>query len=146
MAGLQEQSVLQVALSLTDLSKQTEDDNRPKSSQSGDGNRPIASRRTSRRAAKKYEEGTYMYWQKNKKERVLCKLHKTGTTRNLPQVRLHDGTIKHIQQSKLIAEQFPVGATVQCLDTKALDPLKRKFWYEAKVVRVEKGEGISDKK
>ena len=65
-------------------------------------------------------------------------MHQTGTTRNLPKVQLHDGTIKAIPSGKLRAEQFPAGATVQCLDTKALDPFKRKFWYEAKIVRVDK--------
>ena len=64
-------------------------------------------------------------------------MHQTGTTRNLPKVQLHDGTIKAIPSGKLRAEQFPAGATVQCLDTKALDPFKRKFWYEGKVLQVE---------
>ena len=144
MAGAREMAVLEAAMGLSGLSQKAKDKTPPKNSRVEESNRrkkqlPKRSRRTSRRAAtERHKKGTYMFWQKNKKERVLCKMHQTGTTRNLPKVQLHDGTIKAIPLGKLRAEDFPVGATVQCLDTKALDPYKRKFWYDAKIIRVDK--------
>ena len=102
---------------------------------------PIATRRPSRRASRKYQKGQHLEW-RFKKQKVLCTFGKAAPTpRNLTEVNMPNGDIRHVQMTELVERKYGIGETIQCRDLRSPDPEKREYWYDASVVKVIQSKG-----
>ena len=102
-----------------------------------DADGSIATRRSRRRTANRFKEGTHLVW-KFKSQSRPCTFVDAGNPRKLPIVKFSNGTEEAVQMSDLYPENFKQGDTVQCQDLKSQDPHNRQYWYDAKVVEIKR--------
>ena len=102
---------------------------------------PIATRRPSRRASKKYQKGQHLEW-RFKNQKVLCTFENPAPTpRSFTEVKMPNGDIRHVQMTELVERNYEIGETIQCRDLRSQDPEKREYWYDASVVKVIQSKG-----
>ena len=102
-----------------------------------DADTSIATRRSRRRTANRFKEGTYLVW-KFKSQSRPCTFVDADNPKKLTLVNFPNGKEESVQMSDLYPENFEQGDTVQCQDLKSLDPHNRKYWYDAKVVEIKR--------